>query len=134
MTYLKYKGSAEITLKLTTQEDIYNIGESVYFDAPIQELQKYYMVKGKSTQIIATTGTVFYIYELTSSFNSETAINWFDNQRNKTAGNISAGEYITRNIDIENTANIIWDNLTITEVTPAGDNILNAILDAPLTK
>ena len=134
LTYLKYKGSAEITLKLTTQEDIYNIGESVYFDAPIQELQKDYMVKGKSTQIIATTGTVFYIYELTSSFNSETAINWFDNQRNKTAGNISAGEYITRNIDIEETANIIWDNLTITEVTPAGDNILNAILDAPLTK
>jgi len=134
LTYLKYKGSAEITLKLTTQEDIYNIGQSVYFDAPIQELQKDYMVKGKSTQIIATTGTVFYIYELTSSFNSETAINWFDNQRNKTAGNISAGEYITRNIDIENTANIIWDNLTITEVTPAGDNILNAILDAPLTK
>ena len=58
-------------------------------------------------------------------------MNWFDNQRNKTNGNISAGQYIVRNIDIEESANIIWDNLTITEVSVDGDNILNAPLNAP---
>lgn len=135
-TYIKYKGSAEVILTLTTQVDIYNVGEVVYFNAPITELAQNYMVKNKQTQII-TTGdysNVWYTYELTSSFNSETAINWFDNQRNKTNGNISEGEYITRNIDYEQTANVIWDNLTITEVTSVGDNILNAPLNAPFTK
>lgn len=133
LSYIKYKGSAEVILTLTTQVDIYNVGEIVYFNAPIIDLAQNYMVKRKSTQIIATGeySNVWYTYELTSSFNSETAINWFDNQRNKVSGNISEGEYITRNIDIENTANIIWDNLTITEVTPVGDNILNAPLNSP---
>lgn len=133
-TYLKYKGSAEVILTLKTQEDIYNIGQTVYFNAPIQELATSYMVKKKSTEIIATTGVVFYTYELTSSFNSETAINWFDNQRNKTTGNIAVGEYITRNYDIENTANIIWDNLTITEVNVTGTNVLNAPLNSPFVE
>ena len=45
---------------------------------------------------------VFYHYELTSSFNSEKEINYFDNQRSKNKGNIEEGETITRNIDIEN--------------------------------
>lgn len=132
-SYIKYKGTAEVILTLTTQVDIYNVGEIVYFNAPIQDLAQDYMVKRKSTQIIATGdySNVWYTYQLTSSFNSETAINWFDNQRNKVSGNISEGEYITRNIDIENTANIIWDNLTITEVTVTGDNLLNSPLDSP---
>lgn len=131
--YIKYKGSAEIILTLSTMVDIYNIGEVVHFNAPITELDTDYMVKKKSTQIIATGdySNIFYTYELTSSFNSESAINYFDNQRNKTTGNISQGEYITRNIDIENTANIIWDNLTITEVTIDGDNVLNSPLNSP---
>lgn len=134
--YIKYKGSAEIILTLSTRVDIYNIGEVVHFNAPITELDTDYMVKKKSTQIIATGdySNIFYTYELTSSFNSESAINYFDNQRNKTYGNISQGEYITRNIDIENTANIIWNNLTITEVTPSGDNVLNSILNSPFTQ
>lgn len=132
-SYIKYKGTAEVILTLTTQLDIYNVGEIVYFNAPIQDLAQNYMVKKKSTQIIATGdySNVWYTYQLTSSFNSETAINWFDNQRNKVSGNISEGEYITRNIDIENTANIIWDNLTITEVTVTGDNVLNSPLNSP---
>lgn len=134
--YIKYKGSAEIILKLSTMVDIYNIGEVVHFNAPITELDTDYMVKKKSTQIIATGdySNVWYTYELTSSFNSESAINYFDNQRNKNTGNISQGEYITRNIDIENTANIIWDNLTITEVTVDGDNVLNSPLNSPFTQ
>lgn len=130
-TYIKYKGSPEIILTLVTQMDIYNVGQSVYFNSPINELLTDYMVKKKSTEIIATTGDIFYTYELTSSFNSETAINWFDNQRNKVNGNISEGQSVVRNIDIEETANIIWDTLTITEVTVTGDNVLNSSLNSP---
>ena len=121
-TYLKYKGSAEITLTLTTHNnDLYQVGEITYFNAPISNLRKDYMVKSKEISILAighNTYDVFYTYELTSSFNSEKAINWFDNQRNKTMGNISEGEFISRNIDIESSVNVIWDNLQITEVTP----------------
>ena len=133
-TYIKYKGTAEIIINLSTQADIYNVGQTVYFDAPIDELSTDYMVKSKSTEIIATTGDVFYTYELTSSFNSESAINWFDNQRNKTTGNITMGQSINRNIDVEATANIIWDTLTITEVTTTGDNILNSPLNSPFVE
>ena len=90
----------------------------------------------KSIQIIATGdySNIFYSYEMTSSFNSETAINYFDNQRNKAYGNISEGEFITRNIDIEDTANIIWDNLDINEATISDDNILNSKLNSPFTQ
>lgn len=134
-TYIKYKGNPEIVLKVKTYLDnLYSVGNKVYFDAPIDELKQWYMVKSKTTKsyfIGNDTWEVFYEYELTSSFNAEKAVNWFDNQRNKTNGNISAGQYIVRNVDIEESANIIWDNLTITEVSVDGDNILNAPLNAP---
>lgn len=133
-TYLKYKGEAEITLTLKTfNKDIYEVGQMVYFNAPIQELAKSYMVKTKEINIIANDEqNVFYTYELSSSFNSERAVNWFDNQRNKLAGNIQDGEYISRNIDITSTANIIWDNVTCEEITGiVGDNKLDATLDTP---
>ena len=133
-TYITYKGKPEIILKLTTLDnDIYNVGEVAYFNAPIEELQQQYMVKTKETQYIVINEVqhIFYTYELTSSFNSEKAINWFDNQRNKAKGNIAIGESITRNIDIENIANIIWNNVTITEVSMDGDNVLNSALNSP---
>ena len=137
-TYIKYKGIPEVTLTVITHLDnMYQIGDRAYFDAPIDELKQWYMVKSKTTQIYAVgenTYDVTYIYEMTSSFNAEKAINWFDNQRNKTNGNISAGQYITRNIDIEESATIIWDNLTITETSIVDNNILNAPLNAPFTK
>ena len=90
-----------------------------------------YMVKKKTTSIYANTNSIFYEYELSSSFNSETAINYFDNQRNKANGNISEGEYITRNVDIENTANIIFNNVTYTAITATGNNELNCTLNSP---
>ena len=133
-TYLKYKGTPEVILTLTIQTPLYSVGQMVHFNSPITDLEADYMVKSKKTNIISTISEVWYTYELTSSFNSERAVNWFDNQRNKVSGNISAGEYITRNYDIENTATIIWDNLTITEVTTIGDNVLNSTLNSPLTK
>lgn len=132
--YIEYKGKSEIILTLTTHnKDLYNVGEIVYFNAPIEDLQQRYMVKSKETQYIAIKDDInlFYVYELTSSFNSEKAINYFDNQRNKSTGNIEEGESITRNVDIENTANIIWNNYTITEATITGDNVLNSALNSP---
>ena len=89
------------------------------------------MVKKKTTQIIATTNKIFYTYQLTSSFNSEKEINWFDNQRNKAKGNISAGETITRNIDIETSAQIIFNNFIAEEIIFENDNILDCTLDSP---
>ena len=137
-TYLKYKGSAEIILTINTDSvDLFNVGEITYFDAPITELKQDYMVKKKSTQIIAVgnLNKIWYTYELTSSYNSEAAINYFDNQRNKTTGNIAEGENITRNIDIDVNANIIFNNLYVREVSiPYNvNNVLDSRLDSPFT-
>jgi hypothetical protein len=79
---------------------------------------------------------LFYIYELTSSFNSEKAINYFDNQRSKATGNIEEGESITRNVDIETQANIIWSEGSVSSasVTVTGDNVLNCALNSPFVE
>ena len=135
-TYIKYKGKPEIILKITTlNNDLFNIGEICYFNSLIADLAQDYMVKSKATNYTSVAGetNIFYTYELTSSFNSEKAINYFDNQRNKTTGNIAEGESITRNIDINNSAMIIWENATITEISVSvdGDNALNSVLNSP---
>jgi hypothetical protein len=137
-SYLKYKGTPEINLTVVTKDvDLYNIGQIVYFNYPnIQDLSKDYMVKSKKTRIINTANdwNIWYTYTLTSNFNSENAINYFDNQRAKSTGNIQVGDYITRNVDIENSCMIIFSNPTATEITVTGNNILNAPLNAPLTQ
>lgn len=135
-TYIQYKGKPEIILTLTTKDnDLFNVGEKTYFNSPIEDLAQEYMVKTKSIEyiIVGNQRDLFYTYELTSSFNSEKAINYFDNQRNKASGNIAEGESITRNIDINNQATIIWNNPTVNEitVTVTGDNVLNSILNSP---
>lgn len=134
-SYIKYKGLPEIKLTVKTQVNLWNVGEVVYFNAPLGELTTDYMVKSKEIHIMPVINQVFYTFLLTSSFNSESEINYFDNQRSKNAGNISMGEFITRNIDLENTANVIFSNLTVTEVgTITGDNILNCPLNFPLRR
>ena len=133
-SYLKYKGSPEINLTVKTTQNIWNIGETVYFDAPLTELTTDYMVKSKQTHIIPTANMVFYTFVLCSSFNSEKAINYFDNQRNKNTGNIAVGDYITRNVDLENSALIIFSNVSATEITVDGDNVLNSVLNSPFTQ
>ncbi|MBO7079961.1 MAG: hypothetical protein J6W64_09155 [Bacilli bacterium] len=133
-SYIKYKGVPEINLKIDTLSNIWDIGERVQFTAPINELSKEYMVKKKTINYIASINEVFYTYELNSSFNTENEINYFDNQRAKTQGNIGEGEYIARNIDIENIANVIFYDTQVEEVTIDGDNILNATLNAPLVQ
>ena len=135
-SYIQFKGKAEITLTIQTYEnDLFQIGQQAQFNAPISELTDTYMVKSKTIDIIQVNDIryLFYTYTLSNNFNAETAINYFDNQRSKANGNISQGEYIARNVDIENTALIIFDNAELIEVE-MNDNILNAPLNAPFTQ
>lgn len=132
-SYIKYKGTPEITLTIESTANTWNVGESVYFNAPIVDLKTDYMVKKKTIHYIASVDTIFYTYEMTSNFNSENAINYFDNQRAKNSGNIGAGEFIARQYDIENNANVIFYGATNTEITIDGDNVLNCILNSPFT-
>lgn len=133
-SYLKYKGSPEILITVMSSHNIWNIGESVSFSAPLEELTTDYMVKKKVINyiVVGSVNYLFYKYQLSSNYNSEQAINYFDNQRAKTNGNIGDGEYILRNIDIENTANIIFYDTTFTQITTTGDNVLDSVLDSPL--
>ena len=131
-SYLKYKGTAEITLKVKTGQNLWNIGEIVHYNAPMVNLTKDYMVKSKTIDWNITSDLIFYTYELTSNFNCEDAVNYFDNQRAKSQGNISEGEVITRNIDIENTALIIFYDTSIEEITPINNTTLDFKLDGVL--
>lgn len=131
-SYIKYKGTPEIKLTITTRMNNWEVGQRVQFNAPITELDTEYMVKSKSINYIATVDTIFYTYELSSSFNSETEINYFDNQRAKNKGNIGVGEFIPRNIDIESIGNVILYDTKINEAQVIGDNILDSILESPL--
>lgn len=129
--YIQFKGKPEILLNVESTQNTWNVGQVVEFQAPLPELSTTYLVKKKIINIISTIDTIFYTYEMSSNFNSENAINYFDNQRAKNNGNIGEGEYIDRNVDVENTANIIFYDTTFTEVTPVGDNVLNSILNSP---
>jgi hypothetical protein len=134
-SYLEFKGSPEIILNIETQNNkLCELGYIYSFDAPLPELKQNYMCKEVDTRVV-TTGTqtdMFYTFKLTSSYNGEEAINYFDNQRNKTKGNLKDGQYITRNIDIENVANIVWQEPTIEVLTTDGDNIIENGLEMPL--
>ena len=132
-TYMKYKGATEITLTIQNRDkDLFDIGQVVTFDnAPLEKLQTTYIVKAKEIDYIVTANCLFYTYTLTSNFNSENAINYFDNQRNKRNGNIATGSFIDRNIDLFSSANIIWQNASLEEVEVVGDNRLNSTLNSP---
>lgn len=133
-SYIKYKGSPEIKLTVETRSNLWKIGDRVQFNAPIPELATEYMVKSKQIEYIKTIDDVFYTFEMSSSFNSEQDINYFDNQRAKANGNIKEGSYISRNIDIENVANIIFQNATLEKINSTGDNKLNSTLNSPLVQ
>lgn len=115
-SYIKYKGQPEIKLKLVSENNLFNIGQVVEYEAPLEELSTSYMVKSKEIDMYLSANKIFYTYELTSNFNYENAINYFDNQRAKNQGNIGENETITRNIDIETTANLIFYDTSIEEV------------------
>lgn len=131
-SYIKYKGVPEIILTIKTRTNLWNVGQRVQFNAPINDLKTEYMVKRKEINYIATIDTIFYTYKLTSSFNSESAINYFDNQRSKANGNIKEGQSVSRNIDIETSANIIFYDTTATAAHITPNNKLQASLQVVL--
>ena len=131
-SYIKYKGSAEIKLKVVSRQNLFNVGEIINYDAPITELSTNYMVKSKTTDMYLNAGDIFYTFELTSNFNSENAINFFDNQRAKANGNIGEGETIIRDIDIESSANIIFYDTDIQEITILNPTELDFVLNGTL--
>ena len=134
-SYIKFKGIPEITLTITSRTDFLKLGGKYTFSCPLAKLNGDYLVKTKKTSVTqsATYNWFIYEYELTNSFDVENELNYFDNQRSKANGNISQGEYIARNVDIEDTALIIFDNAELIEVE-MGDNVLNAPLNAPFTQ
>lgn len=131
-SYIQYKGLPEILLTVETRSNLWNVGDRVYFNAPINDLKQNYMVKSKEINYIKTIDTIFYKFTLTSSFNSESAINYFDNQRAKNYGNIGEGEYINRNLDYDDTATIIFYDESVEPITMTGDNELQSTLSSPL--
>lgn len=90
------------------------------------------MVKDKVIDMYLNANEVFYTYELTSNFNSENAINYFDNQRAKVNGNLGEGDTITRDIDLENTATIIFYDTEIRQATIENPTSLDFALDGVL--
>ena len=90
------------------------------------------MVKRKDINYLVNADKIFYTYELTSSFNSESAINYFDNQRAKANGNIKEGQSVSRNVDIEEVANIIFYDTTTTELSITPNNELQSSLETIL--
>lgn len=133
-SYIKFKGIPEINLTIQSREDFLTLGGKYHFDSPLPELTGDYLVKTKKTSVTQSSEYNWFIYEysLTNSFDVENELNYFDNQRSKTNGNISQGEYIARNVDIENTANIIFEDLQIIESIIDDNNVLECTLEAPL--
>lgn len=132
-SYIKYKSSAEIILNVKSKKDLFNVGELVEYSSPVNDLNTTYMVKTKEIDMYISAGEIFYTYSLTSNYNSETAINYFDNQRSKAYGNLGEGETIIRDVDIESSANIIFYDTTITEVSVGNVSELDFELDGALT-
>ena len=131
-SYIKYKGSAEITLKIVSKQDLFKKGDIVEFNAPIEELDTKYMVKDKVIDIYPTANEIFYTFEMSSNFNSEDAINYFDNQRAKNQGNLGEGETIARAIDLESTALLLFYDTEIEQVEVVNPTSLDFALDGVL--
>lgn len=121
-TYIQFKGKSEITMQVKTlNKDLWNIGEIVYFnngnEEAIIELTGNYAVKKKTTQMYQNNADdslqIFYTYELDNNYNFENLINYFDNQRAKTLGNIKEGQFINKYIENTETINIIFDEPVI---------------------
>ena len=133
-SYLDYKGVPEVILTVKTYEsDLLELGQRVFFNGPLEDLKTNYLVTEKEINMV-TSGNqqlLFFTYKLSSSFNDENAINFFDNQRRKLESNIDEGEFIQRYIDIPNETNIIFYDLSITEVEIPKD-ALDADLDVEL--
>lgn len=133
-SYITYKSVPEIILKVVSYDkDIFEIGSQTIFEAPLQDLRTNYLVKSKNIEMIIAGNQRFtrYVYELSSSFNDENAINFFDNQRRKIEGNLNEGEYISRYIDIPSMTNITFYGATIEEMSTS-DILLDRELETEI--
>lgn len=132
-SYIKYKGVPEIKLTIKTTDEIWAVGQKVDTqNMPIADLATTYMVRGEEINYIANIDKIFYTFYLVSSFNAETEINYFDNQRAKTNGNIKEGEYVSRNIDLSQNYSVIFYDTETEVVSITGNNELQADLETTL--
>ena len=131
-SYIKYNSKPAIELTITAKNDFLKLGK-IYSYSPFKELSGNYLVAKKVTSVLQAGDFIQtkYEYTLNNTFNTENEINFFDNQRAKNTGNIEEGSFITRNIDIENSANIVFKYLVVSEIQVNGDNTLNSILNSP---
>lgn len=131
-SYIKYNSKPAIELVVTSEKDFLQLGK-IYSYSPFKELSGNYLVAKKITSVLQAGDFIQtkYEYTLNNTHNTENEINFFDNQRAKNTGNIEEGSFITRNIDIENSANIIFKDLVVSEIQVNGDNALNSILNSP---
>lgn len=132
LSYLEFKGKAETIINISTRNNnLWDIGQVVNVsNIPVSSLNDVYMVKSKKTTILPLVNEIFYSFELSNSYNSEDKVNYFDNQRAKQNGNIGQGEYISRNVDIQNTANIYFYDLEVEEITITNSNKLQSTLQS----
>lgn len=133
-TYLDYKGVPEVTLTIKSYyQDILDIGQKVFFNGPLEDLKTNYLVTDKQIEMTTTADqqVIFYTYKLSSSFNDESSLNFFDNQRRKLEGNIEEGEFIPRYVDLPSSTNIIFYDLNSSEI-PIPNDVLDGILDIEL--
>ena len=76
-------------------------------------LKDEYYVKSISTQCNTNNADnkayIFRTYTLVNNFNFEYATNYFDNQRAKMIGNIQDGQYIDRDIEIQDIITISFE-------------------------
>lgn len=133
-TNIKYKSSAEIKINISSRLDFLILGGKYQFISPLKELNNEYLVKSKNTKVLQAGNFIQtkYEYELSNNFDAENELNYFDNQRAKANGNISQGEYISRNIDIDNNVKVIFSNLNIEEINIAENNSLESTLEVLL--
>ena len=134
-SYIDYKSVPEVILSVKSyNKDLFTMGTQVLFNGPLDDLKTRYLVKSKKVEmiVIGNTEEIFYTYELSSSFNDENAINFFDNQRRKTEGNIEDDEYISRYIDIPSQTNIIFYGAKLTKIETIPENTLDAELEVEL--
>lgn len=133
-SYIKFNGVAEINLTIISKKDFLKLGGKYQFNAPLEKLCGSYLVKSKKTKIKQSSECVIceHEYVLSNNFDTENEINFFDNQRSKNNGNISQGDFIARNIDIENNIDIVFSGLKIEEIELSSSNVLDTQLDTPL--
>lgn len=135
-SYIKYKGYAEITINIKSRTDFLKLGGKYQFNSKLSKINGFYLVKNKKTNVLQAGEFIeaYYEYELNNNFDTENELNYFDNQRSKNNGNISEGQYISRNIDVVTSTDLVFSDLEIKEVQVENDNVLNAIINSPFVK